>query len=95
MSTKQRKTETQTGNIDMDVDEYAQRFGVDIKTATTHLALISLIETATSSEQSRQWMFKVLIQAVDPHKFAAAMQGLASELVALAEVPISEGHEEN
>jgi hypothetical protein len=78
----------------MDVEEYAKRFGVDIETAATHLALISLIETAPSSEQSRQWMFQVLIQAVDPHKFVAAMRGLAKEIVEPVEGSVSQDHEE-
>ena len=68
----------------MNVEEYAKTHEVDIETAMTHLMLISMIETFTSSAQYRQWMFTILVQSVDPHKFAAAASAWTREILATA-----------
>ncbi len=68
----------------MNVEEYAKTHGVDIETAMTHLVLISMIETFTLDEQCRQWIFKMFLEAVDPHKFAAAASVWLRELLATA-----------
>lgn len=74
----------------MNIEEYTKTHGVDIATAMTHLMLIDLIETVTPHEQYRQWMFKMFLQSVDPHKFAAAASAWARELVATAAVQTPE-----
>ena len=68
----------------MTLDEYAQTYGLDTDTAMTHMALTSLVEAANSDEQSQRWIFGTLVQAIDPHKFAAALKAWAGELVAPA-----------
>ena len=68
----------------MNVEKYAKTHGVDAATAMTHLALINLIETATSNKQYQQWMFNMLVEAIDPQKFALAASAWARDLVAMA-----------
>ena len=92
----QQEAVTRTGNVDMNIDEYVNRFGVDVATAMTHLMLISMIEKVTPHEQHRQWLFKLLLQSVDEQKFAAAALLWAQELVAMAaaETPEPDSAEE-
>ena len=69
----------------MDVREYAQANKLDLDTAMTHMALASLAKAANSDKQSQQWIFNTLIQAIDAHKFAAALKAWMREVVPLAE----------
>jgi hypothetical protein len=65
----------------MSVGEYAQANGLDPDTALTHMVLFAAVEATGLDEDWQRRTFKMLLNAVNAHEFAASVREMAKELV--------------
>jgi hypothetical protein len=68
----------------MTITEYAQANRLDPDTALTHMVLFAAVEATGLDEDWQRRTFKMLLDAVNAHEFAASVRELARELAAPA-----------